>query len=161
MQSDTVRSPTQPYGTSYSLLNLDLSVVIQCRQSQEPRRAAQFLLNPQQLVVFGDAICARSRPRLDLAGASSYGQVCDECVFCFAGSMRDYRRIPISSCQVDRIERFAHGADLIDLDQNRIRDALVDSLLQELNVGHKQIISHQLDLPTNLFGQILPAIPVV
>ena len=38
------------------------------------------------------------------------------------------------------------GTDLIELDQNRIAAAKLNSLLQPLRIGHKQIVSHQLEI---------------
>ena len=56
---------------------------------------------------------------------------------------------------------FGQGADLIDLDEDRVGDVLVDALLEDLGVGHKQIVTHQLDLLAQTFGQQLPARPVI
>ena len=39
------------------------------------------------------------------------------------------RGVAVAARQVDRVERLADRANLVDLDQNRIGDALVDALL--------------------------------
>jgi len=47
-----------------------------------------------------------------------------------------------SSRQINCIQSLAHGPDLIDLHQDRVGNPLVDSLLEELNIGHEQIIPY-------------------
>ncbi len=60
-------------------------------------------------------------------------------------------------CEIDRrvagvgrhlhgFQRFGQGADLVDLDQNRIGDARLDAARQALGVGDEQIVADQLDL---------------
>src|SRR5690606_18805728 len=62
---------------------------------------------------------------------------------------------------LDGGEGFGQGADLVDLDQYGVRNALVDALLQDLGVGDKKVVAHQLHPLAQLFGQDLPAFPVV
>ena len=44
-------------------------------------------------------------------------------------------------------------ADLIHLDQNRIRDSFFDALGQQLGVGDEHVVAHQLDLRAQRFGE--------
>src|ERR1022692_902265 len=94
------------------------SFVVQRLHPQEPRCPAQLLFNPQQLVVLRNSVGARSRSRLDLPRASRDRQIGDERVFGFAGTMRDHRRVSVSACQVDGVERFADRANLVEFDQD-------------------------------------------
>src|SRR5580698_8351543 len=53
------------------------SVARQRRQSREPGRLAEVLLNPQQLVVLGHAVRTRRRTRLDLTRVDAHHQIGD------------------------------------------------------------------------------------
>jgi hypothetical protein len=48
--------------------------------------------------------------------------------------------------EVDRFERFAERADLIDLHEDRVGAAFIDAALKELRVGDEQIIADELHL---------------
>ena len=69
--------------------------------------------------------------------------------------------IPGAVRHLDGFQRLGHGTDLIELDQNRIAAAKLNSLLQPLRIGHKQIVSHQLHSVSQLRSQLLPAFPVL
>ena len=47
---------------------------------------------------------------------------------------------------LDRGEGLGQRADLVDLDQDRVGDALVDAFLQDLGVGDEQVVADQLHL---------------
>ena len=55
--------------------------------------------------------------------------------------MRDHRQIPRRSRHLDRLERFAQRADLVDLDQDRVADTALDPAGETLGVGDEQIIA--------------------
>src|SRR5213082_1180874 len=55
--------------------------LVEGRESGEAGRAAQVFLDAEELVVLGDAVCARERAGLDLPGVGGDGEVCDEGVF--------------------------------------------------------------------------------
>ena len=61
---------------------------------------------------------------------------------------------------LDGGEGFGQRADLVDLDQDRVGDALVDAFLQDLGVGDEQVVADQLHLLAQAVGQVLPAVPV-
>ena len=63
--------------------------------------------------------------------------------------------------KLDGVESFGERADLIDLHQDRIGDALFDALAQEGDVGDKNIIAHQLHLVAQRVGKKFPAFPVI
>ena len=60
----------------------------------------------------------------------------------------------------DRRQRFGNAADLVGLDEDGIAAAELDALLQPPRVGDKQVVSDQLHLAAQLFGQQLPALPI-
>src|SRR5205823_3305450 len=78
------------YGRTLSLClcsSRQLSVEIESLNAEEARRLAEFFLDAQQLVVFGDTIGPRSRPGLDLSRPGGHGKVGDEGVLRLAGTV--------------------------------------------------------------------------
>src|SRR6266436_2460670 len=59
------------------------------RTSGKFGRRAQFFLDAQQLVVLGDAVRPRSRPRFNLSRRRGYRQIRDERVFRLARTVRN------------------------------------------------------------------------
>ena len=75
--------------------------------------------------------------------------------------MADHAGVAGAACQVDGLKGFGERTDLVHLDQDRVGRGAVDALLQTLGVGDEQVVTHQLHLAAEAFGQQLPAIPVV
>ncbi len=75
--------------------------------------------------------------------------------------MRDDGRVAGALGHLDGIEGLGEGADLVDLDQDRVGDAFIDAFLENFGVGDEQVIAYQLDAIPQFFGQQLPAFPVV
>ena len=61
---------------------------------------------------------------------------------------------------VDRIQCFAEGSNLIDLDENRIPTSFGDSTAQEFWIRHKEIVANNLNLRSQQSCHRLPTIPV-
>lgn len=59
------------------------------------------------------------------------------------------------------VQRLGQGADLVDLDQDGIGQALAYARGQTARIGHEQVIAHQLNAITQTVRQQLPAIEVV
>ncbi len=62
---------------------------------------------------------------------------------------------------LDGVERLGERADLVDLDEDRVGDALLDAPAEPLGIGHEEVVADQLDLAAELVGGDLPAFPVV
>src|SRR6185369_16566587 len=75
--------------------------------------------------------------------------------------MRDDRRTMISLGELNTIQRFRERADLVDLDQDRICDSEINSLLQKLRIGYEEIVADELHFVSNLIGQEFPSGPIV
>src|SRR4051794_13847138 len=95
------------------------------------RAVAELFLDPEELVVLGDAIRARERPGLDLAGIRGDGDVCNRRVLGLARAMGDDNAVAVAPRELDRLERLGQRADLIHLHEDRVRDAGVDATLQD------------------------------
>ncbi len=101
------------------------------------------------------------RTGLDLSGGQSHGQVGDRRILGLTASMARDARVSVAMSQLNGFDRLGQCTDLIHLDQNAVGDSAVDASLKPFGVGHKQVITDQLDLRTNAVGQLLPGIPIV
>src|SRR5258708_19652956 len=75
--------------------------------------------------------------------------------------MGNNRGVSIAASQGDRLESFADGPDLVDLNKDGVAYALLNTPLQPFRVGHEQIIAHQLYFVAQLPGEELPTGPIV
>src|SRR5262249_50240480 len=123
--------------------------------------ASRILFDAQELVVLGDAVRAAGRAGLDLPRVRRHGDVGDGGVLGLAAAMADDRRVMVAPGQLDRFQRFGQRADLVYLDENAVRDLLVDAVLQAFRVGDEQIVADELHAVAERRGQFLPAGPVV
>src|SRR5690606_16332194 len=115
----------------------------------------------QQLVVLGHPVAAAQRTGLDLGGGGGHGNIGDGGVLGLARAVRDHGRVLRRVGHGDGLEGFGQGADLVDLDQDRVGGAAVDAFLEDLRVGDEQVVADQLDLAADAVGELLPAVPVV
>src|SRR5579863_3350044 len=138
-----------------------LSERLQCRLPRKFTLASQFLLDAQQLVVFGGTIRARQRAGLDLPAIGRDREVGDGGILGLARAVRHDGGIASLVGHFDRAQRFRQCADLIDLDQDRVGTAVLDAVGQPLHIGDKQVIAHQLAFGADQIGQFLPAFHVV
>jgi len=122
---------------------------------------AEFLVNPQELVVFADAICPGRCARLDLADAGCDGEVGDRGVFGLAAAVAHDGSVAVAMSQVDRFKRLGERADLVDLDEDRIGAAHFDALGQALGVGDKKVVANELALAADFLSNGSPAVPIV
>jgi len=71
------------------------------------------------------------------------------------------RRVARLARDADRLERLRERPDLVELDQDGVRDALFDALAQDRRVRHEQVVSHELGAGAQPASQRGPAVPVV
>ena len=88
----------------------------------------EVLLDAQQLVVLGDAVGAGQRAGLDLPAVGGHGEVGDGRVLGLARAVADHRGVAGARGHLDGVEGLGQRADLVDLDQDRVGDALLDAL---------------------------------
>src|SRR5579884_51296 len=125
------------------------------------RAVAELLLDPQELVVLGDAIRARWGARLDLAGAERDGEVGDRRVLRLARAVGHDRGVAVVVCEPDGVDRLGQRADLVDLDQDRVPDAALDALAQPLEVRDEDVVADELQPVAEPLGRRAPTVPVV
>src|ERR1700694_4451720 len=96
-----------------------------------PRSRPRPPLDARGLVVLGGALAPGQRAGLDLARVHSDRQVRHEGVLGLAGAVGDDGAVTRALGQLDGFERLGEGADLVELDQDRVGDALADALLED------------------------------
>src|SRR6516225_8995097 len=122
---------------------------------------AQFLLDPQQLIVFRGAVGARQRAGFDLAAVGRHRKVGNGRVLGFAGAMRHDGGIARLEREFYGGKGLGQGADLVDLDQDGIGAAVFDTVGQPLYVGDEEIVADQLAFAADHVGQLFPAVHIV
>ena len=75
--------------------------------------------------------------------------------------MRNHGGIAGAVCHLDGIQRLGQSTDLVDLDQDGVGNALLDTGGQALHVGDEQVVANQLNAIADGLGQHGPAFPVV
>ena len=75
------------------------------------------------------AHCARGRPRLDLAAVGGDGEIGNRGVLGLTGAVAHHAAVAAAVREGYGVERLGQRPDLIDLDPERIRGALVDAAL--------------------------------
>jgi len=122
---------------------------------------AEFLFDAEELVVFGNAVGAAKGAGLDLAGIRRDGDVSDGDIFGLAGAVADDGCIFVFLGEFDGVEGFGEGADLVDLDEDRVCHALVDAFLEEFHIGDEEVVADQLGGRAERVGEFFPADPIV
>src|SRR5664280_2054395 len=74
--------------------------------------------------------------------------------------MADHAAVAAAVRYVHGVQGLGQGADLVEIDQQRVGAALSDALQQPLRVGDEQVVADDLDARSQLVGQPLPAVPV-
>ena len=90
-------------------------------------RRTELFFDAQQLVVLRDAIGAARRTGLDLACVGGHREVGNESIFRFTRPMGHDAGVVGARCQAHRFQRLGQTANLIDLDQNGVRDSAIDA----------------------------------
>lgn len=129
--------------------------------SSEDRLSYKLPLNSQQSVVLGGSFRATKRASLDLPNSRSYRKIRDERILRLSGSMGDDRAITCGPGQPDRGERFRHGADLIQLDEDGIRDLFLNPSLKQFWIRDKIIVTQELDRGAHPLRLQFPAFRVL
>jgi len=75
----------------------------------------QLLLDSQHLVVLGQPLRAAGGAGLDLSGAETDHQICDEAILGLAGTVRDHGSPAVRFGQVMGFDGLGDGADLVHL----------------------------------------------
>jgi hypothetical protein len=121
----------------------------------------EHLLDTEELVVFGNPVGTAHRTGLDLACIGRHGNVGDRAVLGLTGTVGNHGVVSVYLTELDGVERLSKSSDLVHLDQDGVSHAEIDSLLKEINIGDKKIVTDELHFVANLVGEDFPTIPVV
>ncbi|CAG7001180.1 hypothetical protein PICSAR164_02797 [Mycobacterium avium subsp. paratuberculosis] len=75
--------------------------------------------------------------------------------------MAHHRAVAAVVGQRDGVQRLGQRADLIHLDQQRICDALLDTLFQAFGIGDEDVVADELHPVADRRGQRRPAVPII
>src|SRR3546814_12210693 len=81
--------------------------------------------------------------------------------FFFSSRRRHTRCALVTGVQTCALPIFRQGADLVDLDQDRVGDVARDALAENAWVGDEQIIANDLHRVAECTGELCPTVPVV
>ncbi len=121
---------------------------------------AKLFLDAEELVVLSNALSAVRSTGLDLASVQSDDEVGDRGVRGLAGTVRDDSGPAGVLGHLDGFDRLGEGADLVELDEDGVRDAELNALLDDLGVGDEEIVADELDLVAEFLVELFPAFPV-
>src|SRR4029077_11701458 len=102
-------------------------------------RGSELLLDPDQLIVFGQPVGSRQRSGLDLAAIGCDREIGDRFKLGFSRAVRKYSAPARPRGGLDRLEGLGQGADVVDLDEQRIGDAALDPIAQPARIGDENI----------------------
>src|SRR3990172_11347000 len=122
---------------------------------------AELLFDPEELVVLRHPVGARGGSRLDLPRARRHGEIGDGGVLRLPRAVRDDRRIAARPRELDGVERLGERPDLVDLDEDRVRDTALDPAPEPLDVRGEQVVADELDAVAEPLRQHSPVAPLV
>ena len=82
------------------------------------------------------------------------GQVGNRRVLGLAGPVRHYCGVAVRPRKLDGLERLGEGSDLVDLDEDRVRHALIDSAAKSLYVRHEEVVADKLNPVAEPLGRL-------
>ena len=113
------------------------------------------------MIVFGEPVGARQGAGFDLAAIGGHRQIGDGGILGLAGTVRHNGGITRLVGHGEGLQGLAQGANLVNLHQDGISDAVFNALGQSRRIGDENIIPHQLYFLAQRLGQRLPAVPIV
>ena len=120
----------------------------------------KLFFDAEELVVLGHTVGTGSGTGLDLSSVDGNGEVSDGRIFGFTGTVGDHAGIAVCLGKADRVKGFGEGTDLVDLDEDGVRDAFDDAFAENRWVGDEEVVADELDLVAKAFGEFLPAFPI-
>lgn len=104
-----------------------------------------MVFDSQKLVILGNPVSAGGTAGLDLSDIGCDSDISDDGIFGLTTPVTDDTSVPSPFGHFDGIKGFRDCSDLVDFDQNRIRNLVFDTGLQTGGVRHKEVITNELD----------------
>src|SRR5579885_2606242 len=134
-----------------------------CPRERVPARIdrlrPQLLLDAEELVVLRDAVGARRRAGLDLAGAERDGEVSDRRVLRLAGAVRHHGGVTGALREPHRLDRLRERPDLVHLHEDRVGDAALDPVREPRGVRDEEVVADELHAVAELGREAPPGVP--
>src|SRR5215216_1563779 len=134
---------------------------IEGRQAGVDGGASQGLFYAEELVVLRHALAAGRRAGLDLARVHGHGEVGDRRVLGLAAAVADHRGVAGLVREFHRLEGLRERADLVDLYEDGVSDALADATGEYLRVGNKKVVADELDSVPEPLRDHGPPFPII
>ena len=74
--------------------------------------------------------------------------------------MADHSRITRTLGHLNGGKSFGQGTNLVDLDEDGIRNTFFNTFLEDFGVRHEQVITHDLYFFRQAVGQNFPSVPI-
>lgn len=103
--------------------------------TSQPGITTDLPLDPQELIELGDPFPTTARSGLDVTGPRRHGEIGDRRVFCLSRTVRDEAVIAVFRGKLDGVQRLGQRANLVELYEDRVADALLDSLRENGRFG--------------------------
>src|SRR5204862_7800257 len=89
------------------------------------------------------------------------GGLCDGGGLRCAATMREPRQIPGGARHLDCLERLAQRPDLVDLDENRVADAILDAAGETFRIRDEDVVADELAPLAEGARELGPSVPIV
>ena len=90
---------------------------------------AKTFFNAHELVVFANTVCTAGTTSLDETSIQGHNKVSNGGILGFARTVRDDGCIAIAGGQIDSVDGFGEGSNLVEFNEDRVSNALVKSHL--------------------------------
>jgi len=122
--------------------------------TSEDCAGAKFLLDAENLVVFGQTVGTAGSAGLDLASAETANKIADKVILSFSTAVGDHNTPASSLGHVRGFDGLSDGTDLVDLKEEGVAELLVNSGLYALRVGDEKIVANNLDALVETLGHL-------
>lgn len=109
-------------------------------------------LDAEELIVFGNPFSPVRSAGLDLASVEGDDERGDGGILGFARTVGDDGGPARVLGHLDGVDSLGQGADLVELDEDRVSDAHLDALGDDLGIGNEEVIADELQLLAKLLG---------
>merc|ERR1719233_624528 len=108
--------------------------------------SAKLLLNPEQLVVFGETLRPAGSPSFNLTSAQTNHEVSNKAILGLTRPVGDHSAPPFSLGHVVGLDGLSDRPDLVNLQEEPVASFLFDCRHNPLRICHQEIISDNLNL---------------
>ena len=120
----------------------------------------QLLFDADKLVVLSHTVSTTHRTCLNLTRVGCYGNISNCSILGFTRTMGSNGGVTMAMSHLDSIQCLGERTNLVHLDEDRVGSTHLDTLLQELHVSNKEVVTYQLATVADGSGQLHPVVPI-